>query len=209
MLASSMTKIAADTRTEIMDAAQALILEQGFAGTSLDAILARVGLTKGAFFHHFRTKNELAHALVERFARLDEELLEATMERAERLSRDPAQQLLIFVGLLEEQASALADPHPGCLFASYCYEAQLFDERIHEIIRGSFQLWRGRLGDKIRAAMAQRPPRLPADADDLADMLTVVAEGAFVLSKTLKDAQAVARQFRQYRNYLELLFTPA
>lgn len=195
-----------DTRTQIMDAAQDLILEQGFAGTTVDRILEGVGVTKGAFFHHFRSKQELAHALVERFAAADREVLVTTMERAERLSRDPVQQLLIFVGLLEESASELTDPHPGCLFASYCYEAQLFDEAIHGIIRESLLLWRERLGRKLRAAIASSPPRTAADPEDIADLLTVVAEGSFILSRSLKDPAVVARQFHQYRLYLELLF---
>lgn len=188
-----------------MDSAEELILEQGFAGTSVDAILERVDLTKGAFFHHFPSKSALARALVERFAEADAALLERTMERAERLSRDPAQQLLIFVGLLEEQATELTAPHPGCLFASYCYEAQLFDEVIHGIIRTSFVQWRERLGSKVTEAIERHPPAVEVDADDLADMLNVVTEGAFVLTKALNDAGLVARQLRQFRNYLELL----
>ena len=189
-----------------MDTAQDLILEQGFAGTSLDAILDGVGVTKGAFFHHFRSKQALAHALVERFAEADRALLRRTLERAERLSRDPVQRLLIFVGLLEEDAAALSEPHPGCLFASYCYEAQLFDEAVHGVIGDSLLLWRETLAERIREARAARPTRTEVDADDLADLLTVVAEGAFILSRSLRDPGVVARQFRQYRVYLELLF---
>jgi TetR/AcrR family transcriptional repressor of nem operon len=42
--------------------------------------------------------------------------------------------------------------------------------------------------------------------DSLADMMTVVFEGAFILSRTLKEPQAFAEQLRHYRQYLELLF---
>lgn len=40
-------------------------------------------------------------------------------------------------------------------------------------------------------------------------MLTVTFEGAFVLSKTLSEPQAIARQLRQYRTHLTLLFGEA
>jgi TetR/AcrR family transcriptional repressor of nem operon len=195
-----------DSRTLIMDAAHELILQHGFAGTSIDAILERVGLTKGAFFHHFRSKSDLAHALIERFAEADEALLEGLLKRAERLSRDPLQQVLILVGLLEEMADELTEPYPGCLFASFCYETQLFDDEVHEVIREAFALWRKRLGEKLRQVLEVRTARLPADPDALADMLTVVVEGVYVLSKSMKDPKLVATQLRQYRNYLELLF---
>src|SRR5581483_11975057 len=141
-----MPKNGAETRTELMDAAQNLILAQGFAGTSVDAILERTGLTKGAFFHHFKSKHDLARALVERYAAADIELLERNMERAERLHRDPLQQVLIFLGLYEELAEQLPDPTQGCLLASYLYEAQLFDDSVHEVIRVNVKQWRTRLG---------------------------------------------------------------
>jgi TetR/AcrR family transcriptional regulator, transcriptional repressor for nem operon len=195
-----------ETRTLIMDAAQELILQHGFAGTSVDAILERVSLTKGAFFHHFRSKGELAQALIERFAAADEAVLRSALERSERLTRDPVQRLLLFVSLLEEQAAALIEPYPGCLFASFCHEAQLFDEDVHGVIRAGFEHWQAEVSARVRAAMAHRPPRLEVSPDDVAAMLTAVVEGAFILSRSLNDAALLARQLRHYRNYLELLF---
>ena len=195
-----------DTLTGILDAAEAMILRHGFGATSLDAVLQNAGLTKGAFFHHFRSKNDLAHALIERFARRDAELLDTLVERAERLSRDPLQQVLLLVGLLAEMMDERDEPFPGCLYATYSYEAQLFDDRTHAVIREGLLRWRERLGEKLRLALAAHPPRLPAEPDELADMLNVIVEGAYIMSRTLGDARAAAAQLRHYRNYLELLF---
>ena len=52
------------TRTAILDAAAEVIEERGFTGASLSDILARAGVTKGALYFHFSSKEELAHALV-------------------------------------------------------------------------------------------------------------------------------------------------
>ncbi|HXE58448.1 MAG TPA: helix-turn-helix domain-containing protein [Gemmatimonadales bacterium] len=204
-----MPKDGTETRLQILDAAQELILARGFAGTSVDDILARTGLTKGAFFHHFKSKHELARALVERHSARDLERFEAILERAERLHRDPVQQLLIFFGLYAEFLEELADPTAGCLFASYLYESQLFDDSVLEIIRSNFAHWRKRLGEKLRAAAELHPPRIPVDLDDVADMFNAVAEGAFVMARTEQDPKVVARQLRQMRNYVELLFGAA
>lgn len=189
-----------------MDAAEALILEQGFSATSIERVIDRVGLTKGAFFHHFRSKSDLAYALVERYAALDLGNLERNMLRAEKLSRDPLQQVLIFVGLFQESAEELTEPYPGCLFASYLNEAQLFDERTLGIIRTTMQEWRRRLGAKFESVLRVRTPAFPVSAESLADMMTVIFEGAFILSKTMKEAETVAGQITHYRNYIELLF---
>lgn len=203
-----MSRSGAATRQAIMDAAQALILDSGFSATSVDAVIARAGLTKGAFFYHFKTKADLAEALVLRDAANDAAHLEKHLARAERLSADPLQQVLICMGLFEQEMEALVAPYPGCLYASFIYEAQLFDERTLRIVREVFAGWRRRIGEKLRLVMEVYPPRLPVSIDTLADMNLAIAEGAYILSKVNNDARAVADQFRHYRNYLHLLFSP-
>jgi TetR/AcrR family transcriptional repressor of nem operon len=197
------------TRTAIMDAAQELILQQGFAATSIDQIIERTGVTKGGFFYHFTSKSDLAHALVERYAAVDAEHLERTLDRAERLGRDPLQQVLIFAGLLQEEAGELTEPFAGCLYASYCYEAQLFDEHTFGVVRSGVQHWRERFRGKLQAVIDQRRPRLPATAQELSGMILAIFEGSFVLSRILAEPQYIAEQLGHYRNYLELLFAPA
>ena len=49
-----------DTRDRILQVAEAAVLEKGFAGTSIDELIAAVGITKSGFFYHFKDKNELA-----------------------------------------------------------------------------------------------------------------------------------------------------
>jgi len=193
------------TRTRILDTAQALILEQGYAATSVDQIIAKLEMTKGTFFYHFKKKDDLALALIRRYAKADAELLEKNLSRAEKLGRDPLQRVLIFVGLFLEMAEGLEES-PSCLFASYCYESGLFDASIHEVVAGAMLVWRKRFGDLLRSAAEERAPRARVDIDALADMITVVFEGAFILSRTLKEPSIFAAQLRLYRSYLELLF---
>jgi len=195
------------TREKLLDAAEALVNEQGFSATSIDQIIDRVDLTKGTFFYHFKTKNDLARALIDRFAAGDQRVLSSSIERAEKLSDDPLQQVLIFVGLLLEVAEQLdANPQPGCLFATYCYEAGLFDEDTHRVITDAMLGWRRVLGEKLRAAAERHPPRIDVDLDHVADMITVVFEGAFVMSRSVREQGVFTQQIRQYRNYLQLLF---
>lgn len=189
-----------------MDEAQALILEKGFGSATVDSIIEQAGVSKGAFFHYFSNKNELGHALVQRYAREDLDQLDETLARAERLSDDPLQQLLIFVKLFEEHAESLEEPYPGCLFASYLHQSGLFDEEILDIIRQWMLTWRSRLADKLQEVVQKHPPARQIDIESLADELLVTFEGAFVLSQSLKDPQVVARQLSHYHTYLQLLF---
>jgi AcrR family transcriptional regulator len=56
---------AAETRRDLLDAARVLFSDRGYAGTSLDDVVAKAGVTKGALYHHFANKKELFTAVVE------------------------------------------------------------------------------------------------------------------------------------------------
>jgi TetR/AcrR family transcriptional repressor of nem operon len=194
------------TRERILDAAQVLMLERGYAGMTVDHVLERVGITKGAFFHHFKTKDDLARSLLERFAENDVRIYEETRAQAEKLSDDPLQQILIFVRLFEDMFANLEEPYPGCLFASYLYELQLFGGDTRQIIRDSFARWRTLLQEKFDAIIHRYPPQNDVSAAALADAFTVVLEGAFITGKAMNEPGVVGEQLRLYRNYIELLF---
>jgi len=195
------------TRERLLDAAQEGINHQGFAATSIEQIIERAGVTKGAFFYHFKSKNELARALIDRFAAVDREVLEGGMQRAERLADRPLEQLLIFVGLMIEVAEQLdATPNPGCLFATYCFEGGLFDDDTRNVISEAIASWRCIVGEKLRAAANEHLPVEPIDLDSLADMISVLFEGAFVVARSTDTRAVFASQLRHYRTYLKLLF---
>jgi TetR/AcrR family transcriptional repressor of nem operon len=197
------------TRTRILDAAQTLVLQQGYAGTSVDDVIDAAGTTKGGFFHHFPSKQDLARALVERYAAEDTAVLNELFSRAERMSRDPLQQLLLFVALQEESAEELAQDDPGCLFASFCYERDLFDPATREVIAHALREWRERTRAKLDEVVERYPPRLAVDLDALADQGVALYEGAYVLSRALGEPDILKGQLRHFRTYLELLFAPA
>lgn len=196
----------ADTRAQILDAAHALILERGYAGLSIDQLIGSLGLTKGAFFYHFRNKRDLAQSLIRRHADDSVALLRTHIARAEKLSSDPLQRLLIFVGLYEEMFEDLDEPYPGCLFASYVYELDQFDDAILEITTEEFVLSRHELSRLIADAEAAYPPSAPVDRQALADAFQTIFEGAFILSKALGEPALVAAQLRVYKQMLESIF---
>jgi len=194
------------TREKILDAAQDLILDRGYVGMTVEHVLDKVGITKGAFFHHFKTKDDLAKALLQRFADKDAKIYSETRERAEKLSDDPLQQMLIFIRLFEEMFGGLTEPYPGCLFASYIYELQQFDDQTRQLIRDSFRKWRELLKAKFEAIARKYPMQREVSAASLADAFTVVLEGAFITGKAMDEPEVVSEQLRHFRNYVELLF---
>jgi TetR/AcrR family transcriptional repressor of nem operon len=196
------------TRTRIMDVAQQMVLDVGLAGTSVERVIDRAGVTKGTFFYHFKTKHDLAAALIKRYAEEDEHHFADTMSKAEQLARDPLQQLLIFVGLFIERTEQLEEPFPGCLYASYCYQSGAISPQSMAQVERLMHFWRDRLTAKVREVAAEYPPRIPIDQHQVADHLLTTFEGAFILAKVMKEPKLAAEQLVQCRNYMELLFMP-
>lgn len=194
------------TRERILRTAQGLILEKGYAGTSLADIVGALGVTKGAFFHHFAGKDELARALIERYAERDHFVFADLARRADALSDDPVQAALLFVSLFEELVAQRERPVRGCLFAAYVYQQGQFAPEVRSFVHATFDDWVGLFEAKLAAAIAARPPRAPVTARELAEMMVALIEGAVILGRVFDDPKALARQARLFRQYLKLLF---
>jgi TetR/AcrR family transcriptional repressor of nem operon len=196
----------APTRERILEAATTLVVDRGFAATTVDAVLEAAGTTKGAFFHHFPSKASLGHALVERYAAVDVGMLEEFMASAEASRSDPAEQLVEFLRLFEDAAADLAHAHSGCLYVSFVQQSQLVDEHTIGVIAAAVLAWRERLEAKLGEAAAVHG--LPGDVDltSLADLAFTVFEGGFILARTLGDAELMRGQLAHLRRYVELLF---
>ena len=201
-----MTRSGAQTRERILDGAERLVLAHGLAATSVDAILAESETSKGAFFHHFPTKNHLARALVERYATNDIAFLEEFMARAETTSDDPAAQVVEFIRLFEDAADEMVSQQPSCLYVTYIYEKQLFEDGTNDVIVGAVLAWRERLAGKLREAADVHPPRIPVDPDVLADHVFATFEGAFMLTRAMSDPDLMRRQLELVRRHVALVF---
>jgi TetR/AcrR family transcriptional repressor of nem operon len=163
-----------ETRDRILSAAEGLVMERGFAGTSLDDILGNTGLTKGAFFHHFRSKADLGRDLLHRFADTDIAAFQRMSERADALADDPLQAAIMFIKLFEDELRSLPEPFPGCMLASYVYESAQFDAEVRDFIAEVFRRWVRYFEDKFTAVMETRKPKIDVTARELAETIVSI-----------------------------------
>lgn len=202
-------KAGSDTRMRLLDAAEAAVLEKGFAGTSIDELIAAVGITKSGFFYHFRDKTELAKALLVRYVEREDELFDELFRRADELNEDPLHGFLVGLKMLAETMADLPNGHPGCLVASYCYQDRMFDKEVRDLNTAAVLRWRNRFRRRLDLIATRYPPRLNVSLDDLADMLSVVADGGIILSKVMHDPRALPRQIMLYREFVRAVFLGA
>lgn len=197
------------TRERILEIAERSVLEKGFGATSIEEIIAEAGITKSGFFYHFRDKTELARAMLKRYVETNDAIFADIARRAEELSDDPLQRLLIGLKLLADVFADLPNGHPGCLIASICYQERLFDREVRAIATRAVEDWNEYVLEKLEAVAEVYQPREPVDVDQLARMLSCIVDGAIIMSKMLADPAILPNQILMLRSYIKMLYQPA
>jgi TetR/AcrR family transcriptional regulator, transcriptional repressor for nem operon len=194
------------TRERIMDIAQDAVLHKGFAATSIDEIICEAGITKSGFFYHFKDKNDLAKAMLQRYLDSEWAVFDQLFKQADDLSDDPLHSFLIFLKLMADMMGDLPNGHPGCLVASYVYQDHMFSREVREMTTAGHRLWTERFRPRLERIAGRYPPRIEVDLNDMAHMLSAVADGGIILSKSLGDPKVLSRQILQYRAFVKLVF---
>lgn len=193
-------------RTKILNTAYDLVMIQGFAGTSIDMILDASGLTKGAFFYHFKSKSALGVALAKKYVDQDNNFFHGIYRIAEAATSDPLERILIFLDRLADEFEKRGQV-PGCLFASFSYDqhtpemAQFMDEQV--------QRWRNFYARLFRQVTDRYELPAGLTEDQLADHFLTTVEGGYLLSRFYRRPSEIATHLRVYRHYLALLFADA
>jgi AcrR family transcriptional regulator len=208
-MAEAVQRKGSDTRERILEAAEPAVLDKGFAGTSIDELIAAVGITKSGFFYHFKDKSDLAKALLTRYIEREDALFDDLFRRADELNEDPLHGFLVGLKMLSEMMADLPTGHPGCLVAAYCYQDRLFDKDVRDLNTAAVLGWRERFRARLALIAERYPPRIDVRLDDLADMLSAIADGGIILSKVLKDKNALPRQVMLYREFVRAVFIGA
>ncbi len=185
------------------------MLAKGFAATSIEEIIAAVGITKSGFFYHFKEKRDLAKALLERYLAQDRAVLDELFRRGDELNDDPLHGFLVGLKLFAEMMASLPAAHPGCLAASFTYQDQLFNQDIRRLNAEGLLAWRARFRERLEIIAKRYPPKTEVDLEALADMAATLVEGGIILGRALKDATILPKQVMLYRELIRALFLPA
>ncbi len=204
-----MPKDGTATRERILETAERLVIENGYSATSLDQVIAASGSSKGAFFHHFGSKLELAQSLVSRYVAADVAHLEAAVAEVAGID-DPAERVVAFLRVFEDGADGLMGAQSSCLYVAVLTERQLAASGTSDQITGAIVAWRETLSRMLAEALAVRPRADDAgvahdevDTDALADHVFVTFEGAFLLCRSTGDAGHMRAQLRVLRQLVQ------
>ncbi|HEV2704060.1 MAG TPA: helix-turn-helix domain-containing protein [Steroidobacteraceae bacterium] len=191
-----------NAKTKLLDAAVDVIRTKGFAATTVDDLCRAAGVTKGAFFHYFESKEALAIAAAGHFSALADWLFAAAPYRD---LVDPVERLL---GYVEFRKSLLRGPSAEftCLLGSLVQETYQTHPAIQAACEKGLSEHTAMLEMDIAAALHRYGNGGQWSADGLAKHMQAVTQGAFILAKAHQDAAIATVCLDHLQRYIRLLF---
>jgi TetR/AcrR family transcriptional regulator, transcriptional repressor for nem operon len=190
------------SKTKLLDAALTVIRTKGYTATRVEDICEAAGVTKGSFFHHFKSKEELALAAAEYFSSMADRLFAAAPYRN---LADPLDRLLGYVDFRKAILMGTL-PQFTCLLGTMVQEVYETHPLIREACDRYISAHAATLETDIAAALRKYGTRDDWTAESLAFHTQAVIQGAFILAKAQGSAAVAASNLDHLRRYLELLF---
>ncbi|WP_159950175.1 TetR/AcrR family transcriptional regulator [Rhizobium sp. 18065] len=196
-----MNEIVHPSRMKLLEATLGLIREQGYAATTVDDICRRAGVSKGSFFHHFKSKEELILGAVGHWNGFTTDVFEQAPYQA---LGDPRDRILGYVDF----RMAILDfevPEFTCLLGTLVQETY----QSHPAIREACDLGMSSHIARLAADLDLARTRYAADAawtaESVGYFIQAVLQGSFIFAKAKLGAETARENLRHLRRYLETI----
>jgi TetR/AcrR family transcriptional repressor of nem operon len=194
------------SREAILEVAARLMQIKGYHGTALDDVLKESDVGKGTFYHYFKSKEDLGHAILDQIV---SSFIERTMAPCfSDAAVKPLTQIRCFLDRVV-QAQRERNCVGGCPLGNLASELSDVHEGFRARLAGVFSVWRERLTQAL--AEAQRRAQVTADCrpDAVAHFLVASLEGAILMAKLTKDITVMEQCVSEMKRYLALYEAPA
>lgn len=195
-------KKAAATRLNILQKAFELVYVKGYQTTSIDEILATTQVTKGAFYYHFKNKDEMGIAIIN-------ELLKPTfeinfLEPLRNLTGDPLVMLYdMMYGILMEN-EVMTVEH-GCPASNFTQEMAPWNVDFTAALNGLSNQWKQAIADAVERGKQNGYVRQDVDGEQVAVFVLSGYWGIRNMGKLVNNESVYVTYLQQFKSYLESL----
>lgn len=189
-------------RDKILNAALNVIRCKGYSATTVDDLCAEAGVTKGAFFHHFKSKEDMAVAAAKHWS----ELTTGFFKQAPyQKHTDPLDRLIGYIDFRKEiMKGEIAEF--TCLVGTMVQEIHNSSPAIREACHQSIFGHAADVAKDVTAAKAKYAPNAKWSAEKLALHIQAVIQGSFILAKADNASEIAEESIGHLKNYIEQLF---
>jgi TetR/AcrR family transcriptional repressor of nem operon len=192
-----------ESKVRFLDVALQVIRAKGYSATRIEDICEAAKLTKGSFFHHFESKEDLALAAAAHFAAMADVLFATASYQS---ATDPLERLL---GYVEFRIAILQGSLPEftCLLGTMVQEIYGTHPALRAACDTHMSAHSAQVATMIAEAKRRYAPDAPWSAESLALHIQAVIQGAFILAKAKKGPRVAADCLQHLRRYIETQFT--
>jgi TetR/AcrR family transcriptional repressor of nem operon len=189
------------TRDKLLKAAFEEIYRRGFQAASLDTILAKAGVTKGALYHHFPDKAALGYAVV------DEVVKGLLLERWGVTAPSTGDPVTALQRILRGRAASVTNREVelGCPLNNLAQEMSPLDQRFRRRVNATFDIWTGAVAKDLERGQADGVVRRDVDAQKIAAFVVASIEGSFGLAKGAQSAGMLRSNLEVLSSFLDSL----
>ena len=192
-----------ESKTKLLNAALHVIRAKGYAATTVDDICHAAGVTKGSFFHHFKSKDDLALSAAAYWGTMTEGFFAAAPYHH---SPDPLERVL---GYVDFRAEILQGELPDytCLLGTLVQETYATHPDIRAACDKGMSAHIAELTRDIEAAKQVYAPDAQWSAESVGYFIQSVLQGAFIFAKAKQGPEVVRESLAHLRRYLGALFS--
>ena len=189
------------TRQKILDSAYHEMHRNGFQAASLNPILERTGVTKGALYHHFPSKHALGYAV------LDEEIKKSVLEfwlQPLEACTDPIEALK---RLIIEAGKSISrkEISLGCPLNNLCLEMSPIDDGFRQRINQVYELWQQGIARALRLGQSNGTVNQDISPADSATFIVAALAGSRSLAKNAQSHEVLVACGQNLIRYLDAL----
>jgi TetR/AcrR family transcriptional regulator, transcriptional repressor for nem operon len=190
------------TRERLLQAASREIYRSGFQSASVDTILAVAGVTKGALYYHFDSKEALGHAVI------DEVIATCVRAKWVRPLQNGTDPIDALIGAVQGIPVRPADVRGGCQLNNLAQEMSSLDAGFRKRLAIIFDAWREAVASVLREGQAHGSVRCDVEPADAAGLLIAMVEGYASLAKNAQDPKVMKAGIRNIVGWLRSLRAP-
>lgn len=170
------------THDLIIEAADRLFYQQGFGHTSFSDIADSVGISRGNFYYHFKSKDEILNAVIESRIARTQQMLDAWAAEA----KNPVDRIHKFIDMLVANQTKIMNN--GCPVGTLCVELAKLDHACRGRANDLFTLFRTWLSGQFEQLGCEE------DADAKAMYLLVHSQGIATLTNAFDDKHFIEQE---------------
>jgi TetR/AcrR family transcriptional repressor of nem operon len=194
---------ALETREKILQAAARLFALKGYHDAKLDEVLDAAQVTKGAFFHHFRDREDLAFAVLDWHMEQRRQLLDSIEQEWPLADQaPPLQHIFRRLDAIQEMVRRRASRKGGCIIGNLSTTLSDCHEGFRQRLAECFDEMAGEFQPHLESAIGPLRRTHRPDPGDLARYIVTVIEGAILQARTLGDSTLLGLQLGLLKEHL-------